>query len=82
MRPRVLEDEVDGEAVREHDEFLMQQQLELEAFYSIGKELSAFLQGSAILEQDLLGRTFESVSDRYWSAARCGSTARTCSARV
>jgi hypothetical protein len=65
VRPRVLEDEVDGKTVREHDEFLMQQQLELEAFYSIGKELSAFLQGSGILEQDLLGRTFEGVSDRY-----------------
>ena len=63
--PRVLEDEVDGKRVREHDELLMHQQLELEAFYSTGPEFSAFVQASAVLDEDLLGRTFEGVSDRY-----------------
>jgi hypothetical protein len=65
VRPRVLESEVDGKDVREADRFAMAQVLTLEAFYTVGEPLSFFVQAEAVLEEDLLGRTFESVSDRY-----------------
>jgi alginate production protein len=65
IRPRVLEAEVDGKQVSEPDQLLMEHQLEVEAFYTIGKPLSAFVQLQAVLEEDLLGRTFEDISDRY-----------------
>jgi hypothetical protein len=65
VRPLVLEPEVDGKVVREPDRWLMSNELQLEAFYSIGKPLSMFVQFQAIWEKDLLGRTFEGVSDTY-----------------
>jgi hypothetical protein len=65
VRPRVLEPEVDGEVVREPDQLTTSNQLELEAFYSIGEPLSLFVQFQGIWEEDLLGRSFESVSDTY-----------------
>jgi hypothetical protein len=62
---RVLVSEVDGEDVREDDRVLWTQQLQLEAFYTIGEPLSAFLQFQGVFEEDLLGRTVDDVSDRY-----------------
>jgi hypothetical protein len=65
VRPRVLEPEVDGKIVRETDQLLLAQELQLEAFYTLGPPLSFFLQVQGIMEEDLLGQTFESVSDLY-----------------
>jgi hypothetical protein len=65
VRPRVLEPEVDGRVVREPDQLAMSHELQLEAFYSIGEPLSLFVQFQGIWDEDLLGRTFESVSDTY-----------------
>jgi hypothetical protein len=65
VRRRVLESEVDGKPVREADRWLLANVLTLEAFYTIGAPLSVFVQAEAALEEDLLGRTFEGVSDRY-----------------
>jgi hypothetical protein len=65
VRPRVLEPEVDGKLVREPDQLVMSNELQLEAFYSIGDPLSLFVQFQGIWEEDLLGRTFESISDTY-----------------
>ncbi len=65
IRPAVLDDEVDGKAVREPDRLTMAHQLQLEAFYSIGEPLSVFVQFQGVWEKDLLGRTFEGVSDTY-----------------
>jgi hypothetical protein len=65
VRPRVLEPEVDGRIVREPDQLAMSHELQLEAFYSIGDPLSLFVQFQGIWDEDLLGRTFESVSDTY-----------------
>lgn len=65
VRPRVLEPEVDGKTVREPDQLLFAQQLQLEAFYTLGPPLSVFVQIQGIMEEDLLGQTFESVSDLY-----------------
>jgi len=62
---RVQEPEVDGVVVDEHNRFLMQNQLELEAFYTLGEPLSVFLQVAGVWEEDLLGNTFEEVSDTY-----------------
>ena len=62
---RVNELEVDGELVDEADRFAMQNQLELEAFYSIGPAFAAFVQIAGVWEEDLLGNTFEDVSDTY-----------------
>jgi hypothetical protein len=53
VRNRVLDPEVDGIAVREQD------------FYTIGELLSAFVQVEAALDEDLLGKTFQDVSDQY-----------------
>jgi alginate production protein len=65
VHERVLEPEVDGIAVREPDRFAMAHHLVLEAFYTIGEPLSGFVQVEAALEEDLLGKTFEGVSDLY-----------------
>jgi hypothetical protein len=65
VRPRVLEPEVDGAIVREPDRLAMSHQLQLEAFYSIGEPLSVFAQVQGVWDEDLLGRTFEGVSDSY-----------------
>ena len=65
VRPRVLEPEVDGKLVREDDRLLLTNQLQLEAFYSFGEPLSLFVQFEGIWDKDLLGRTFEGVSDTY-----------------
>ena len=52
--------------VDEPDRFLMQKQLELEAFYSIGEALSVVRPDRrGCWEEDLLGNTFEDVSDSY-----------------
>jgi alginate production protein len=65
IRDRVHEPEVDGKTVKESNQFLLQQQLEVEAFYTLGEPLSFFVQVQGIMEEDLLGQTFESVSDLY-----------------
>lgn len=65
VRPLVLEPEVDGRPVREPDRFRMNQELQLEAFYSIGEPLSLFVQVQGIWEEDLLGKSFEDVHDTY-----------------
>jgi len=57
--------EIDGVEVRERNRLLTKNQLQLEAFYSIGEPLSAFVQFQGVWEKDLLGRTFEGVSDTY-----------------
>jgi hypothetical protein len=65
VSPFVLEAEVDGKRVRETDRFLLEPQLEVETFYTLGPEFSAFVQLQGVLEEDLLGRSFEGISDRY-----------------
>jgi hypothetical protein len=65
VRPRVLEPEVDGEVVREPDQLALSNELQLEAFYSIGEPFSLFVQFQGVWDEDLLGRTFEGVSDSY-----------------
>lgn len=53
------------ERVAEPDRLLLETELELEAFYTAGPLFSLFLQARLVLEEDLLGRTFEGVSDFY-----------------
>jgi hypothetical protein len=60
LRRRVV-----GAAVRQPDRLLLEQGLEVEAFYSFGPPLSVFAQLRAVMEEDLLSHTFEEVSDRF-----------------
>jgi alginate production protein len=59
VRRRVLED------VAEPDQLRLSNQLELEAFYTVGKPFSVFAQIAGVLEDDLLGGSMDAVSDRY-----------------
>jgi alginate production protein len=54
-----------GVAVEERDRLLLEQELEVEAFYSFGPQLSLFAQARVGLEDDLLRHTFEEVSDLF-----------------
>jgi hypothetical protein len=65
VRNRVHEDEVDGVLVKERDRLQLETTLDLEAFYTIGPGLSAFVQIAGVWDEDLLGKTFEEVSDTY-----------------
>jgi hypothetical protein len=60
LRHRVL-----GEPVKEPDRLLLEQGLEVEAFYSWGPLLSLFAQLNVVMEEDLLSHTLEEVSDSY-----------------
>ncbi len=54
-----------GRSARERDRVLLEQQLEVEAFYSFGPVLSLFGQLDFIIEEDLLAHTVDEVSDQY-----------------
>ncbi len=54
-----------GTGIEEPDRIAMEHQLELEAYYGFGRSLSLFAQLRAKLEEDLLGRGFDDVSDAY-----------------
>jgi len=60
LRRRVLDDEAD-----QPDQLLLEQDLELEAFYGFGPPLSLFAQVRGAMQEDLLPDTFEGVSDLY-----------------
>jgi alginate production protein len=52
-----------GGAVGQPDRFLLEQGLEVEAFYSFGLPLSLFAQLRVGMQEDLLSDTFEEISD-------------------
>ena len=54
-----------GDLADHHDRLLLEQDAELEAFYSFGEPLSIFAQVIPTMEQDLLPDSFEDVSDLY-----------------
>lgn len=54
-----------GEQVDEPDRRLLSQALELEAFYTFGKELSIFAQIQLAMEEDLLAHSKDEVSDQW-----------------
>jgi hypothetical protein len=54
-----------GTKVDEPDRLLLEQELELEAFYNLGAPFSVFAQLRLGMEEDLLSRTFEEVSDSF-----------------
>jgi len=60
-----LRRQVIGEAVPEENRLLLEQEIEVEAFYSFGRPLSLFAQARVRMEEDLLPDTFEEVSDYY-----------------
>ncbi len=60
FRRRIL-----GEAVRQPHRFLLEQGLEVEAFYSFGRPLSLFAQFRVGMEEDLLSHTLDEVSGFY-----------------
>jgi hypothetical protein len=47
------------------DRMLLEQGLELEAFFTIGPELSAFVQFKGLMEEDLLKNTIDGLSDYF-----------------
>jgi hypothetical protein len=59
-----------GRRAREPDRVLLEQQIELETFYS-GAELSLFAQVDLVMEEDLLAHG-RRVSDQYVELARSG----------
>lgn len=61
MRRRVFD-----QSVRQRDRVLLQQGVELEAFYTFGAPLSAFAQLRLGMEQDLLRRMPNEISDRFF----------------
>ena len=61
----VIKRQVVGEVVEEPDGVLLAQGIELEAFYSIGPVLSAFVQARFAMEEELLPNTVDDVSDLY-----------------
>ncbi len=56
---------VGDDPVDENDRLLMEHGLEVEAFYRIGRKLSAFAQVQAHWEEDLFSRSVEQISDTY-----------------
>lgn len=54
-----------GRSARQRNRVLLEQQLELEAFYSFGQPLSLFAQVDLVMEEDLLAHTLNEVSDQY-----------------
>ena len=64
VRRRVL----DGDGAQpdpQHDQFLLEHGLELEAFYTLGAPLSLFAQIAVEQDEDLLAHTVDSVSDTF-----------------
>jgi hypothetical protein len=59
-RPRFL-----GEREEQPDRLLLESELEVEAFYTLGRKLSFFTQLRLILEEDLLPDTPDEVSDLF-----------------
>ncbi len=60
LRHRII-----GEDVNQTDRLLLEQDLQLELFYTIGPELSLFWQVDVVMEEDLLPDTPDSVSDVF-----------------
>jgi hypothetical protein len=60
FRPRVLDRGVD-----QPDRLLLEQGLQLEAFFTLGQPLSLFVQLRGVMEEDLLGDTVDEVSDVF-----------------
>jgi hypothetical protein len=60
LRRRVV-----GGPAETHDRLLLEQGLELEAFYSLGEPLSLFAQLRLAMEEDLLPDTLDGVSSQY-----------------
>jgi len=56
---------LDEDAVEEPNRFLMEQALEVEAFYTLGQPLSLFVQLAGVLEEDLLSDTPGEVSSLF-----------------
>jgi alginate production protein len=54
-----------GEEAEQPDRALLESALEVEVFYSFGRELSLFAQVQAVLEEDLLSHTVDGVSDLF-----------------
>lgn len=54
-----------GEGVNQPDRLLLEQGLELEAFYSFGPALSLFAQIQVVMEEDLLRDSVDGVSDYF-----------------
>lgn len=65
LSPGYLRRRVLSPAVDQPDRFLLEQELEAEAFYSFGPPLSLFAQLRLAMEQDLLSDTFEEISDYF-----------------
>jgi hypothetical protein len=60
-----LRNQIIGEDVNQTDRLLLEQDLQLEVFYSIGPELSLFWQGDVVMEEDLLPDTPDGLSDIF-----------------
>lgn len=60
VRPQAI-----GDDAGSPDRLLLEQGLEVEAFYSVGPALSMFVQLRAGMEEDLLGDTIDEVSERF-----------------
>jgi hypothetical protein len=60
-----LRNQIIGEDVNQTDRLLLEQDLQLELFYTIGPELSLFWQVDIVMEEDLLPDTPDGISDIF-----------------